>query len=60
MLTNNIWIPLSNNNPSNRNLEIIKIVKPEVIFVDKKNHKYLLKLIKNKLKVKVIILENFL
>ena len=23
MLTNNIWIPLSNNNPSNRNLEII-------------------------------------
>ena len=59
MLTNNIWIPLSNNNPSNRNLEIIKIVKPEVIFVDKKNHKYLLKLIKNKLKVKVIILENF-
>ena len=36
MLTNNIWIPLSNNNPSNRNLEIIKIVKPEVIFVDKK------------------------
>ena len=59
MLTNNIWIPLSNNNPIKRNLEIIKIIKPKVVFVDKQNYNYLKKIVKNNLKIKIILLEEF-
>ena len=36
-------ITLSNNNPIKRNLEIIKIIKPKVVFVDKQNYNYLSK-----------------
>ena len=59
MLTNNVWIPLSNNNPIKRNLEIIKIINPRVIFVDKQNYNYLKKIIKGNLKIKILILEDF-
>ena len=37
---------ISNNNPIKRNLEIIKIINPRVIFVDKQNYNYLKKSLK--------------
>ena len=59
ILSNNIWIPLSENNPKIRNLKIIKNIKPKLIFVDKKNF---IKLKKNKINlkgIKIINIENF-
>lgn len=59
ILSNNVWIPLSDNNPIDRNLKIIKKIKPKLIFVDQTNY---LKLKSLKIKIngtKIINIENF-
>ena len=56
-LSNNIWIPLSNNLPLNRIIKIFELSKPDILIVSKNSlllkNKLLLSSIKN-LKIKII------
>ena len=58
VLSGNIWIPLSLETPINRNLKIIKSLKPDIIITDQKldqNHYELLK----KMNIRLIGFEKF-
>ena len=58
LLSNNIWVPLTNNNPIERNLRIVNVVKPKIIFVDKNNFQYVKKFVDKNSKIKIFIIEN--
>ena len=60
LLSNNVWIPLTNKNPLERNLKIIKIVKPQIIFVDRKNLAFLKKFVKQKYRIKIFVIEDLI
>ena len=60
LLSNNVWIPLTNKNPLERNLKIIKIVKPQIIFVDRKNLTFLKKFVRQKYRIKIFVIEDLI